>query len=184
MQKYSVVFIPDAATIDKVKQMKLLLAENIGWFNSKNSLAHFTIFEFMEECISMKRIEKQLERIASEVKPFHVKCNDFNWFENGTFFIQPNRDSTEIMKLLMKQLLSETYFIKNTISNTTPHLTIGRRLNDCQLQSAQKLFSKTDLSFYIDKLTLRIFDEKQRQYKICKQYSLLGFPKETQGSLF
>ena len=87
MQKYSVVFMPDAATIDKVKQMKLLLAENIGWFSSKNSLAHFTIFEFLEEDINIERIEKQLKRIASEIKPFHVKCTDFNSFQNGAFFL-------------------------------------------------------------------------------------------------
>ncbi len=49
MNKYSVVFMPDLQTIETVKQLKLLLADKIGWFNSKNSLAHFTIFEFLEE---------------------------------------------------------------------------------------------------------------------------------------
>src|SRR5690606_24501288 len=184
MQKYSVVFMLDTATIDKVKQMKMLLAENIGWFSSKNSLAHFTIFEFLEEDITMKRIEKQLERIASEIKPFHVKCTDLNSFETGAFFIQPNQDSSEIMTLLMKQVLLESYFIKKNITNTTPHLTIGRRLNDNQLQIAQKIFTEIDLSFEIDQLTLRIFDEKQRQFKIYKQFPLSGLPKEIQGSLF
>ena len=191
MNKYSVVFMPDTQTIEQIKQMKLQLADKIGWFNSKNSLAHFTIFEFLEEGINMKRIEKQLERIekqleriASEIEPFHVKCTNFNSFENGAFFIQPNQDSSKILTLLMKQVLLESHFIKKTITNTTPHLSIGRRLNDNQLQAAQKIFTEIELSFEIDQLTLRIFDEKQRQFKIYKQFPLLGNSKEIQGSLF
>lgn len=184
MQKYSVVFMPDTATIDKVKQMKLLLAENIGWFSSKNSLAHFTIFEFLEEDITMKRIEKQLKRIASEIKPFQVQCSYFDAFENGAFYIKPNEVSFIKMTELMKLVLKESTQIKKTITNTTPHLTIGRRLNDNQLQIAQKIFTEIDLSFEIDQLTLRIFDEKQRQFRIYKQFPLSGLPKEIQGSLF
>ena len=76
----------------------------------------------------------------------------------------------EIMTLLMKQVLLGSHFIKKTITNTTPHLTIGRRLNDSQLQIAQKIFTEIDLSFEIDQLTLKIFDEKQRQFKIYKQF--------------
>lgn len=67
MTKYSVVFMPDLQTIEAVKQLKLLLADKIGWFNSKNSLAHFTIFEFLEEENQEDKFCLQLDRIASEI---------------------------------------------------------------------------------------------------------------------
>lgn len=184
MNKYSVVFMPELKTIELIKLMKLTLADEIGWFNSKNSLAHFTIFEFLEEDINMERIEKQLERIASGINTFDVLCNSFDYFDNGAFYIKPDKSSTEKMRSVMKVILAKMNNIKKTITNTTPHLTIGRRLNGDQLQTAQKIFTEIHLSFEIQYLTLRRFDEKIRQFVIYQDFPLLGNSKEIQGSLF
>lgn len=184
MSKFSVVFMPDAATIEIIKQMKLQLADKTGWFNSKNSLAHFTIFEFLEDDTNIQQVEKQLKQIASGIKPFDVLCNSFDYFDNGIFYIKPDKASTEKMSSVMKEILMETNSIKKSVTNTTPHLTIGRRLNDLQLQTAQKIFTEVNLSFEISCLTLRKFDEKVRQFAVYKEFPLGGIPKETQGSLF
>lgn len=184
MNKYSVVFMPDAATIEIIKQMKLQLADKTGWFNSKNSLAHFTVFEFLEDDTNIQQVEKQLKRIASGIKPFDVLCDSFDYFDNGAFYTKPNKSSTEKMRSVMKVILAETNNIKKTITNTTPHLTIGRRLSSDQLQTAQKIFTEIHLSFEIQYLTLRRFDEKIRQFVIYRDFPLLGNSKEIQGSLF
>lgn len=42
MKKYTVVLHPSDVNIEEVKQMKELLAEKIGWYNSKNSLAQIS----------------------------------------------------------------------------------------------------------------------------------------------
>ena len=184
MNKYSVVFLPDLQTIEAVKQLKLLLADKIGWFNSKNSLAHFTVFEFLEDENQEDKFCLQLERIASEIYAFNMQCDAFDWFENGAFYVRPNEASTVKMSELMKQVLKESTQIKKTITNTNPHLSIARRLSPEKLKIAQELFTSINLNFQITHLTLRKFDEKLKQFIVYKEFPLLGKPKEIQGSLF
>ncbi len=184
MNKYSVVFLPDLQTIEAVKQLKLLLADKIGWFNSKNSLAHFTVFEFLEDENQEDKFCLQLERIASEIYPFNMQCDAFDWFENGAFYVRPNEASTVKMSELMKQVLKESTQIKKTITNTNPHLSIARRLSPEKLKIAQELFTSINLNFQITHLTLRKFDENLKQFIVYKEFPLLGKPKEIQGSLF
>jgi len=184
MNKYSVVFMPDLQTIEAVKQMKLLLADKIGWFNSKNSLAHFTIFEFFEDNLQEDKFCLQLDRIASEINPFNMQCDAFNWFDNGAFYIKPNKVSSTKMTELMKQVLKESTQIKKTITNTNPHLSIARRLLPEKLEIAQQLFTNINLEFTLTSLTLRKFDESMKQFTVYKEFPLLGKPKEIQGSLF
>lgn len=184
MDKYSVVFMPDLQTIETIKQMKLLLADKIGWFNSKNALAHFTIFEFFEEENLEDKFCLQLERIASEINPFNVHCNSFDFFDNGAFYIKPNEVSSTKMTELMKQVIKEAAQIKKAITNTTPHLSIARRLSPEKLEIAKQLFTNIHLEFAVTNLTLRKFDERLKQFIIYKEFPLLGKPKEIQGSLF
>jgi len=184
MNKYSVVFMPDLQTIEAVKHLKLLLADKIGWFNSKNSLAHFTIFEFFEDDAHKDNFCLQLERIASEIDSFNMKCDAFDWFDNGAFYIKPNEVSSTKMTELMKQVLKESTQIKKTITNTNPHLSIARRLSPDKLKIAQQLFKTIDLEFAVTNLTLRKFNESLKQFIVYKEFPLLGKPKEIQGSLF
>ncbi|SFN22094.1 2'-5' RNA ligase [Paenimyroides ummariense] len=184
MNKYSVVFMPDLQTIEKVKQMKLLLAQHIGWFNSKNSLAHFTIFEFFEDENQEDKFCLQLDRIASEINTFNVQCDAFDWFDNGAFYIKPNEVSGTKMTELMKQVLKESIQIKKTITNTNPHLSIARRLSPEKLEIAKQLFTNIHLEFAVTNLTLRKFDESLKQFMVYREFPLLGKPKEIQGSLF
>jgi len=184
MNKYSVVFMPDLQTIEAVKQMKLLLAHKIGWFNSKNSLAHFTIFEFFEDDLQEDKFCTQLDRIASEISAFNIQCDSFDWFDNGAFYIKPNELSTTKMTELMKQILKESTQIKKTVTNTNPHLSIARKLSPEKLEIAKQLFTHINLEFAVTNLTLRKFDESLKQFTVYKEFPLLGKPKEIQGSLF
>lgn len=57
--KYSIAFIPDSKTSEEVKKLKLQLADEIGWYNSKNSLAHITICEFTSTDKEIEIIKKR-----------------------------------------------------------------------------------------------------------------------------
>jgi len=184
MNKYSVVFMPDTQTISLIKEIKLRLSTDIGWFNSKNSLAHFTIFEFLDEDKNEAKFCKQLERLASEIHPFEMICDAFDWFENGAFYVKPNLFSSKHMTHEMKHIIKETNTIKKAITNVTPHLTIARRLNAEQLHQAKQLFQEINIHFPVTHLTLRKFNEQTRQFALYKHFPLLGKPKEIQGSLF
>lgn len=176
--------MPDAQTIALIKDMKLNLSTKIGWFGSKNALAHFTIFEFLENEQNELQLFKILERVAAHIQPFEMTCNAFNSFDNGAFYIQPNSISTDMMTNEMKYILEETKAIKKTITNTTPHLTIGRRLNEEQLKVAKEMFHEINIHFPVTHLTLRKFNEERKQFDLYKHFPLLGNPKEIQGGLF
>lgn len=179
--------MPDAQTIELLKEIKLNLNAQIGWFNSKNSLAHFTIFEFLEEDQNEVKFCNQLQRIASEIEPFDMICNEVDSFTNRdtyAFYIKPNEISFVYMQNLMKQILKDVTLVKKDHLTTTPHLTIGRNLTKSQLKIAQKMIQDIDLSFAINNLTLRKFNQQLKQYEVYKDFPLLGKPKEIQGSLF
>ena len=176
--------MPDTQTISLIKEMKLNLSTKIGWFGSKNALAHFTIFECLENEQNEPQLFKILERVAAHIQPFEMTCDAFNSFDNGAFYIQPNSISTEIMTNEMKCILEETNAIKKTITNTTPHLTIGRRLNEEQLKVAKEMFQEINIHFPVTHLTLRKFNEEKKQFDLYQHFPLLGKLKEIQGSLF
>lgn|SRR5690606_19823863 len=184
MNKYSVVFMPDTQTIELVKSMKMSLAAKCGSFKSKNALAHFTIFEFFEKDEIEHIFCKQFERIASEIHPFKMICDAFNSYDNGAFFIKPNKESELIMKTEMKNILKQITSVKKEHQSTEPHLTIGRQLNLKQLKIAKEMFQEIDISFPVTHLILRKFNPLISQYEIYKKFPLLGKPKETQGILF
>ena len=176
--------MPDVQTIALIKEMKLNLSTKIGWFGSKNALAHFTIFECLENEQNEPQLFKILERVAAHIQPFEMTCDALNSFDNGAFYIQPNSNSTNMMANEMKYILEETNAIKKTITNTTPHLTIGRRLNEEQLHQAKKLFQEIFVHFPVTHLTLRKFNDEKKQFDLYQHFPLLGKPKEIQGSLF
>lgn len=176
--------MPDTQTIALINKMKTSLAAKSGSFKSKNSLAHFTIFEFFEEETIEHKFRNQLERIASEIHPFNMICDAFDTYNNGTFFMKPNEESSLIMKTEMKQILKEITTVKKEHQTTQPHLTIGRQLNPKQLKIAQEMFQELHISFPVTHLILRKFNPLIRQYEVYKKFPLLGKPKEIQGSLF
>ena len=99
--RYSLVISPPENIIAEVKTMKEVLAKKIGWYNSKNSLAHITINEFMASDSEIGLIKKQLSRICESLKPVTVCLNSLDTYPNGAFFIAPN----EVSKIDLKQIL-------------------------------------------------------------------------------
>lgn len=176
--------MPDVQTIDLIKEMKLRLSTEIGWFSSKNALAHFTIFECLDNEQNEPQLFKILERVAAHIQPFEIACDAFNSYDNGAFYIQPNSISTDVMANEMKYILKETNGIKKSITNTTPHLTIGRQLNEKQLKVAKEMFQEINIHFPVTHLTLRKFNEEKKQFDLYQHFPLLGKPKEIQGGLF
>lgn len=184
MNKFSVVFMPNTHTVALVKEMKLQLAAEAGWYNSKNALAHFTVFEFLAADGAEGPYCSQLERIASQINAFNVRCRSFDSFDSGAFYIKPDTESSAHMTVIMQQVIKESTRIKKTITNTTPHLSIARRLSAEQLHTARNMFTRIDIDFPVNFLTLRKFDERLKQFIIWKQFPLTGRAKEVQGVLF
>ena len=186
MAKYSVVFHPSDTVIEEVKQMKELLASTIGWYNSKNSLAHITLNEFERDESELKSITTKLTEITTYLKPQTVTFDRFSTFPNGAFFMAPDEHSSIYLKKLMTGF-HQKFPYPIQFKSSEPHLTIGRRIAPEQLAIAKKLFAEAPkLSFQCNTIALRVFNEARKQFDICATFPLLGEASEEfiQGSLF
>lgn len=89
MSKYSVVFHPSETVLEAVKERKEQLSAKIGWFPSKNSLAHVTICEFEYEVETYENIKSRIANYCRYQNPFKVTFNAFGNYTNGAFLLLP-----------------------------------------------------------------------------------------------
>jgi hypothetical protein len=183
--KYSVAFIPNNEITNQVKTMKVELAEKIGWFHSKNALAHITICEFSKDSSLIESVKNKITRVASTLSPIEVNLTTFGSYSNGAFFIAPDEYSKNSLKNLMK-VISSALKIKNLYKSNDPHLSIARKLNEEQLQIAVNLFPQINASFLCDAIFLRQFNPELKQFEIIDSFLFKGetSQEEIQGSLF
>lgn len=184
--RYSLVISPSEEIIALVKTMKEKLAKEIGWFHSKNSLAHITINEFMAAENEIEIIKKQLNSICESLKPISVCLNSFDNYPNGAFFIAPDANSKIDLKQIMKHI-NQSFKVKALLKNNEPHLSIARKLSPEQLASSYRLFSQAiDMNFLCNSITLRLFNPGIKQFEIMNHFEFKNNPKNTfvQGTLF
>lgn len=183
--KYSLCFQPDATLIEQVKVMKLQLGEVIGWYNSKNSLAHLTIAEFQASEKDIERMHQQILRCCAGFTPVETHLSSFGTYPNGTFFLEVDAIAKPQLKAYAQKLF-QTLQLKNAYKCTDPHLSIGRKLDETKIQQAHALFEQPNLSFCCDLIVLRRLNMERRQFDIISHYPFLSQPtaEETQLTLF
>ncbi len=175
LEKYSIVIHPSEEIIDDIKTMKEKLASEIGWYKSKNSIAHITICEFEANDTDLKAIYSQLTKISAPITPLTVSTKDFDLFPNGAFFIAIEEESKKLLRPVMKKY-HNTLPVKTNHHSDTPHITIGRGLNSEQLNCAQNLFKSYIKSFYCDCIVLRKFDPSIKQYFVIEKFYFKNEP--------
>ncbi|WP_136666701.1 2'-5' RNA ligase family protein [Flavobacterium sp. H122] len=184
LNRYSVVINPSPKIIDEVKLMKELLAGKIGWYNSKNSLAHITINEFEAPASELVNIKKHLQNITRHLKAEEVLFNKLDTFPNGAFFLGAEEKSKLYLKETM-QNIHQSFVYKTAIKSTEPHISIGRRITPENIKIAYALFTTPSLSFLCDRIALRVFNTNRKQFDIVEEFIFQGREKEgEQGVLF
>lgn len=168
--KYSVCFQPGNNLVSQVHLMKLKLADKIGWYNSKNSLAHLTIAEFHASEEEITRIDNQLKRCCNRFTPVSVLLRSFHTYTNGTFFLEVDPKAKVILKDFSQQIFNELQ-LKNAYKCTDPHLSIARKLDTKKIQQAFELFGTPELSFLCDQIALRKLNLEKRQFDILTLYA-------------
>ena len=182
---YSIAIYPPEDVIDSIKTMKELLASKIGWFNSKNSVAHITICEFKITEKELARIKTKLLKICDSFIPFHVYLDHFGTYENGAFFIAPNEESKVNLKPIMKKA-QDALILSNLKKSNDPHISIGRRLTPESINIATSLFTSIDIDFLCNTIVLREFDPVKKQFFVIDHFPFGDNPQPEliQGSLF
>lgn len=184
LTRYSIAIHPSPELIASIKNMKEQLATEIGWFNSKNSVAHITICEFEASDSDLERIKKQLMRISDTVSPVLVRLDSFGTFPNGAFYIAPDSNSKMALQPTMK-LYHNALLVKTEHHSDTPHISIARRLSPENGIKASQLFTSIDESFLCNGIVLRKFDDQLKQFRVIDTFEFKGLkPLEVQGSLF
>lgn len=163
MAKYSVVFHPSDSVIKSVTEFKEQLCAKIGWYPSKNSLAHVTICEFDCDTPVYETIKNILTAYCHTQKSIPVVFNSFGNYSNGAFFIAPDAESKAKMVVIMKEIPKKILFSVNHKS-LNPHISIGRQLSTTQLQIAYSLFQEVHLEFLCNGVTIRKFNPERKQY--------------------
>ncbi|MES2862759.1 MAG: 2'-5' RNA ligase family protein [Bacteroidota bacterium] len=183
LTRYSIAIHPSPELITKIKSMKEQLATEVGWFNSKNSVAHITICEFEADERDLERVKKQLVRICDTITPVPVQLNGFGTFPNGAFFIAPDSDSKKALQPIMKSF-HNALLVKTEHHSDVPHISIARKLSPENLVKASQLFTSIEESFLCNGIVLRMLDMELKQFRVIDEFDFKGLPKEVQGSLF
>lgn len=135
--RYIIAIRPPAAIIAEVKEMKRALKKAVGGFyNSVNSEAHITLFEFYAYDEHYPALLNELARAVGMLAPFDLEFQGFNHFATtGAFYIQLTSESSKSVIeqcIQFRQTLSPEILNIHTEGWTdmfeTPHMTIGRRL--------------------------------------------------------
>lgn len=171
--KYSIVFQPNESLIELVRTMKLELAEEIGWYNSKNSLAHISIVEFKAHASEIPRIHNQITRCAKRFKPVTIHFQSFGTYPNGALYLEVDTLAKATLKEYSRQLINE-FHIKLLEKSNDPHLSIARKLDHDKIQKAIELFNAPNITTEVASLALRILDPIKKQYDIIDCYPLLN----------
>jgi hypothetical protein len=184
-KKYSVVIHPSDAIINAIRIMKEDLAAKIGWFNSKNSVAHITICEFKIDESQVDKFKQKLLKIADTFTPFEVSLDDFDSYDSGAFFIAPNEASKINLKPIMKKT-QDAMLLSNLKKSSDPHISIGRKLTPESIKIANDLFTTIDMSFLCDSIVLRELDPIKKQFFVIDTFPFGSNPQPEliQGSLF
>ena len=183
-KQYAIAFHPSEEIIEKVKEIKLDLATKIGWYNSKNSLAHITISKFKLHSSKIEIAGNQLEKACKYIQPINVNLTQYRSFPNGTFYLCPNDLSSLELKKAMTAI-NTSLTNKLSYKSANPHLSIARKLTVENLEIAINFFSEINLPFLCDTVILRELDLEKGQYKILKEFKLEGLtPINQQGVLF
>ncbi|MGH2664732.1 2'-5' RNA ligase family protein [Flavobacterium sp.] len=183
---YSIAIQPSEEIIASVKLMKEQLAAKIGWFNSKNSLAHITLNEFEASDADLLRIKKQLTQLCDSLHPTQVSFTSYgNYPNNGAFFLAPDEESKKDLKVIMKHI-NDGLKAPSKFKSSDPHMSIARRLSPEKLAVADGFFPPADFSFLCDSVVLREFNPERKQFEVTEAFTFNGNTSSVfvQGSLF
>lgn len=189
-KQYSVAIHPSPEIIAKIKSMKDQLSEEVGWFHSKNSVAHITICEFKATDKELDAVKTQLAKLCATLAPITVHLDGFGNFYNPknnkyAFFIAPDEQSKTALKPIMKRF-HNTLPVKTFHHSDVAHLSIGRGLTIEKLKKAEKMFTNINDSFLCDSIVLRKFDENVKQFFVTDTFKFNSNPQPEfiQGTLF
>lgn len=182
---YSIAICPPREIVEAVREMKIHLANEAGKYSSWASDAHITFNVFEGDEKTLKIWTDYVKLFCQAKIPTEVYFSETGIFENAqAYYLAPDDASKKYLKELMSKFHRHAPIQLESISKE-PHITIGRRLKDDQLEVAKRLFNKRRISlrFVCDGISLRKFDPDKKQYFVAEQFPFV-YNQDLQTSLF
>lgn len=169
-KKYWVGICPPDDAVEIVAELKQELKTETGWYASVNSKAHITFCEFFDSMGKLELMEQYLSKLCMKLEEFSVCLTHTNRLHNA-YCLYPDEASKERLIRLMRLFHAHKPFTTETKS-IHPHLSIGRKLSEEQLATAESLFTQRtfNIEFVCCGLTIRKFNPAKGQYDIYKNF--------------
>lgn len=181
--RYSIAIRPSQEIIDNVKGMKSQLRAKVeGFFNSVNSEAHISLFEFHAYERDYPLLLKMFRSIAEGLDPLEIEFKGFNHFPtNGAFYVEPTSVSSKAIVERCNQFKRDanSKILKGYTEGWTelfgkPHMSIGRRLPPEWVDIAYSIFKEYDARFWCESIAVRKFNGERRQFDLIDTLPMLG----------
>ena len=174
--EYSVAIClpPEAEQI--VAGLKDRLAQEIGWYPSRDSRAHITICHFFADGAQLERWKAYVATFCSNQKPFEIVLDHVAQFrDSNTIYLALDKSSQQLTAAMMKAFNKGAKF-QDKKTTSRPHVTIGRSIQKDKMERAQALFRNEsfDIRFVSKEICIRKLNHDKGQYDILKP----SFPLE------
>jgi len=166
-----VVFLPQRET-DAVADVKSDVCKRVGWFNSRNSDAHITVWEGSANEDKLKLIVAKISEFTNFLSPVQIAFSSSQIGDNGAFFLIPEQFDKKKLVEMFKDIY-KILPVKRKSGSFSPHISIARGLEASQIAVIRERFSGffLPLSFLCHEVCLRKFDEISGQFVIINRFS-------------
>ena len=172
--EYLLVVHPTEEVYNRVYEEKKHFSSQYGVSVARKTLPHITVANFLAYEPMEETIIRYMNRIAGMRKSFGVTLNNYGSFRPHTVYLRvQNHEPFKQMAVALKAIdnyiqsckLPAAYLVNN------PHLTIARRLQRNEYETAVAHYSKKTFqaSFEVNALVLL---RRQNQFDRCKEISV------------
>lgn len=160
---------------DAVANIKDDLCNHIGWFHSRNSAAHITVWEGFANEDQLKLIVAKVSEFTSFLSPVQVTFSSSQIGDNGAFFLIPEHIDKKRLVEMFKDM-HKILPVKRINGSFGPHISIARGIEPDKIAIVRERFSgfSLPLSFLCNEVCLRKHDGTSGQFVIIGRFSFEG----------
>lgn len=167
VNEFLILIEPPKNVIDYVTILKRELKEEFGSFRSEKSEINITVSNFMVTQKRMDHVLSEIQRRVSLLSAFEMRLQDFKVFEpENTLYIgvKPSYTFKTLVnefRLLKKEVVKTTKFF----SSETPHLTIGRKLDQRIFDQIKQRYLEKPFYYTFDVRRLKVLTRSSAKEK-------------------
>lgn len=141
---YFILISPSLQIKEDVKRLKHQFEMENGEYPGLHSQAHITLMNFPQGEEREEKLIQSVANIAAKIHSFEVSVSGIGFFEsNHTFYLKLENECQiiSLYQLLVVELWLNQIPKKYLRSTITPHITIGRSMNEQQFVNAYRKFN-------------------------------------------